>query len=262
MAYKNKEKLLQYQYQYYQKNKNAILLRRKKYRQENKEKISQYWKEYYRKNKKKVLDRENEWYWKNRGQILQNRQECYWQRQDGDGKFRNYQEWYQYNKESILQLRKEKKRLYGREWHRRNKEKVNERKRQRSLEGMCRTPEYRKKKRKYYQDRQRIDPRYCIDRSFRYMIWFSLRGNKAGRKWESLVGYTLQDLMEHLESQFDKNMNWDNYGSYWHVDHYIPKSWFIYEKPEDIGFKMCWDLENLQPKERIENWRKHNRYIG
>jgi len=45
-------------------------------------------------------------------------------------------------------------------------------------------------------------------------IRHSLKGKKAGRRWEKLVGYTLEDLREHLESQFDNKMNWENYGGY------------------------------------------------
>lgn len=89
----------------------------------------------------------------------------------------------------------------------------------------------------------------------------SLRNGKRGKSWKKLVNFTVDDLINHLQSQFDENMSWENYGSYWHIDHVIPKSWFIFESPEDIGFKMCWDLENLQPLEKTENFRKGNRYI-
>jgi len=74
------------------------------------------------------------------------------------------------------------------------------------------------------------------------LIYQSLRGIKAGRRWESLVGYVLKDLMEHLESQFDDKMNWDNYGTYWHVDHIRPRSLFKYTSPDD---PMTRNLKNV-----------------
>jgi hypothetical protein len=46
---------------------------------------------------------------------------------------------------------------------------------------------------------------------------------KKGRKWEHLVGYTVEDLMAHLESLFVGGMNWENMGD-WHIDHKVPKS--------------------------------------
>ena len=89
---------------------------------------------------------------------------------------------------------------------------------------------------------------------------------KAGRRWETLVGYTLKELMEHLESKFEPWMNWGNYGAYeeerlkWHIDHIRPKSLFIFISPEDKEFKECWALENLQPLEAIKNIQKSNNY--
>lgn len=108
-------------------------------------------------------------------------------------------------------------------------------------------------------DKRRKSPKYKIDNHMRSLIWAALKKNKGGRKWESLVGYTSRDLIERLESQFDDKMSWDNYGSYWWIDHIIPKSWFVYKTAEDIGFKMCWDLDNLQPMERMANLRKSNK---
>jgi len=91
------------------------------------------------------------------------------------------------------------------------------------------------------------------------MMSTSLKGKKAGRSWEVLVGYTIGDLMKYLERQFDDKMNWDNYGSYWHIDHIKPISLFNYIMPEDKEFKLCWELSNLQPLEKIENIKKSNK---
>ena len=76
-----------------------------------------------------------------------------------------------------------------------------------------------------------------------------LRGRKAGLRWQKLVGYNTIELMKHLESKFDKNMNWGNHGSYWHIDHIKPKSLFHYTSPKEKEFKRCWSLGNLQPLE-------------
>ena len=89
---------------------------------------------------------------------------------------------------------------------------------------------------------------------------YSLRGKKEGRRWESLVGYKLKDLIMHLEKQFDENMSQVNYGSYWWIDHIKPRSLFNYTIPEDKEFKECWSLGNLQPMEKIANIKKSNNY--
>lgn len=104
-----------------------------------------------------------------------------------------------------------------------------------------------------------------MDQNVSTLIWQSLKKNqtsKGNRSWEVLVGYTAQDLITHLESKFDSHMTWENYGSYWHIDHIKPKSWFAYSSPEDPQFKECWSLANLQPLEAKQNLRKNNKYEG
>lgn len=82
---------------------------------------------------------------------------------------------------------------------------------------------------------------------------FALKRAKSGQHWEALVPYNLQQLKEHLESQFDENMNWDNYGSYWEIDHIIPQNLFNITTVEDKEFQICWSLKNLRPLEKIAN---------
>ena len=113
--------------------------------------------------------------------------------------------------------------------------------------------------REYIKERTKTDPQFHLNKVIHTAIYQSLKGKKVGRHWEDLVGYTLQDLMQHLENQFENWMNWENYGL-WHVDHIKPKSLFSYILPEDPEFKECWALDNLQPLERMENIYKSNFY--
>lgn len=83
----------------------------------------------------------------------------------------------------------------------------------------------------------------------------SLHGLKGYRKWERLTGYTTAQLKEHLEMQFVDGMSWSNYGD-WHVDHKIPVAAFNFETAEDLDFKRCWDIQNLQPLWSRENLSK------
>jgi hypothetical protein len=89
----------------------------------------------------------------------------------------------------------------------------------------------------------------------------SLRKNKSGWHWELLVGYTLAELKAHLEEQFTAGMTWENIGQ-WHIDHKIPKAAFNFETPDDIDFKRCWGLKNLQPLWAKENFKKRDKLEG
>ena len=79
---------------------------------------------------------------------------------------------------------------------------------------------------------------------------------------DKILGYSVQDLIDHLEAQFNNKMTWSNYGEYWHIDHIIPISWFWYDSIEHPQFKDCWSLDNLQPLEATKNMSKGNRFIG
>jgi len=106
-----------------------------------------------------------------------------------------------------------------------------------------------------WQTKRMKDPFFRISRAISHGIWTSIKQEKNNAIWQELVGYSLQDLREHLEKQFDDKMTWDNYGSYWHVDHIKPKILFSNE-----SIKECWSLNNLQPLERITNLKKGKKY--
>jgi len=106
------------------------------------------------------------------------------------------------------------------------------------------------------KQRRKLDVRFKLNAYFSSAVSEALAFNKGGRTWQNLVGYTLSDLHNHLEKQFKSGMTWQNYGSYWHVDHIIPKSFFKYKSHDDVAFIKCWALSNLQPLERMANFRK------
>ena len=108
-----------------------------------------------------------------------------------------------------------------------------------------------------------LDPMHRLSNNIRGGMYHALKGKKGFRKWEDLIGYTLQDLINHIDPLLNNTtMNWNNYGTEWHIDHITPKSWFKYVITDDPKFKECWSLSNLQPKLRLDNIRKGNRHIG
>ena len=108
---------------------------------------------------------------------------------------------------------------------------------------------------KQYHD----DPKVKVHLNISSQIRQSLKGGKKGQSWELIVGYSLDELMIHLESLFEEGMTWENYGD-WHIDHRIPKSWFNFETINDPEFIKCWDLNNLKPMWASENIAKGNKF--
>lgn len=83
---------------------------------------------------------------------------------------------------------------------------------------------------------------------------------------EDNLGYTAQDFCDHLESQFDENMNWGNHGRLcknrtyrWQIDHIVPQSSYEYSSLEDPKLLECWALSNIQPLSAAENNAKGHR---
>ena len=167
-----------------------------------------------------------------------------------------YKKWYEENKEKRYE--------YNKNWVNENGEKVRIWREGRREESR----EYRKKWGKENEERIRnygrkklLISKNRLDNSMGSAVYSALKSKKAGRRWEILVGYTTEDLIAHLENQFELWMTWENYGK-WHVDHILPRSYFKYETAEDPEFKKCWALENLRPLEAIENIRKSNKLYG
>lgn len=188
--------------------------------------------------------------------------------------------WYQKNKERLLVKRKKyyinnKKRHseYGINYRKNNKKE---------LTGYFKEYYLNNKKKKinyqadYYKDnkstiinkqnaREKIkrnnDPSFKLRKNCSRAINKALRGNKNHLSILNYLPYNIEELKKHLESKFDSNMNWDNYGNYWHVDHIIPQSILLYSSMEEENFKKCWSLDNLQPLEAIANIKKSNNIL-
>ncbi len=125
-------------------------------------------------------------------------------------------------------------------------------------------PSYRTRKLEYQKarnKRRRKDiPSVSICERMSAGIKNSLRDGKNGRSWESLVGFTVADLMAHLERQFQKGMNWENRGE-WHIDHIRPISSFSFETADCPGFKEAWALTNLRPLWSDDNLKKSGKRL-
>ena len=96
-------------------------------------------------------------------------------------------------------------------------------------------------------------PQNKLSNIMRSGIYKCIKQNKAGYHWETLISYSVQELKEYLEEQFDENMSWDNIGDYWEIDHIIPVNTFNFTSYTDREFQICWSLMNLRPLEKTKN---------
>jgi len=68
------------------------------------------------------------------------------------------------------------------------------------------------------------------------------------------LGCNIEFLKKWIEYRFDNIMNWENFGSYWEIDHIIPISKF-----DNIA--LCFHWTNLQPLTVSENRSKKDKIL-
>lgn len=137
------------------------------------------------------------------------------------------------------------------EWYRENKEKATKYRKE-----YFSKPENKERINKRLSDRRK-DPIVRLRHIISTGIRDSLKRGKVGYRWESLVGYDVEKLMVHLEKHFLPGMAWENRNE-WHIDHKIPQVAFNFQTPQDIDFKKCWALKNLQPLWAADNISKND----
>jgi hypothetical protein len=90
------------------------------------------------------------------------------------------------------------------------------------------------------------NPEHRLKSNIRTRIYKSLQ-NKSESSFH-LLGCKIDEYILYLEKQFDENMTWNNYGSYWEIDHIEPLV-------KGGGFHYT----NTQPLSIIENRKKGGR---
>jgi hypothetical protein len=81
----------------------------------------------------------------------------------------------------------------------------------------------------------------------------SRNGTKHRKSCLQYLDYSIEQLKNHIEAQFESWMNWNNRGTYiadhwddndpttwtWQLDHIIPQSELPYSSMEDENFRIC-----------------------
>jgi hypothetical protein len=107
--------------------------------------------------------------------------------------------------------------------------------------------------RKLYH-KNKSNPIYMMRKRLRNQVSKILRTYEITKSKSTLkyIGCTVEDFKAHIEKQFKPGMAWDNYGTYWHIDHIIPIGLATTE--EQVKELMFYT--NLQPLEAEKNIKK------
>lgn len=149
---------------------------------------------------------------------------------------------------------------YAKKWYTKHKEEAKEWWQNRSEEQKAAKAEYNKNwKNKQYTENTIYRLRIIISTS----MMRSIKKNKTNKRLYRYLGYSIEELKEHLEHQFEDWMNWDNLGltankekETWQIDHIIPVNTFNIKEIGDEEFRKCWALDNLRPLDSYINNRR------
>lgn len=102
------------------------------------------------------------------------------------------------------------------------------------------------------------DPLFKMKSIIRKLIRGSLKRQSVNKIEASvkILGCSYDEFKLYLENQFTSDMNWNNQGSYWELDHKIPISW---AKTEQEVYELN-HYTNFQPLSGIDNRAKGNRW--
>lgn len=77
---------------------------------------------------------------------------------------------------------------------------------------------------------------------------------KRTSKAETLLGCSIEHYKAHIESAWNVEMTWENYGTHWEVDHIQPCHTF--DLTDAAQLHACFHYTNTRPLERTKNaWR-------
>lgn len=103
---------------------------------------------------------------------------------------------------------------------------------------------YQPKRNILEKERRRNDPNYKLSCSLRSKLIRAVKENKINSAL-ILLGCTIFEFKQHLESQFLPEMNWSNHGTVWEIDHIKSISSFNLMILEEQ--KQCFHYINMQP---------------
>ncbi|HEV8285538.1 MAG TPA: hypothetical protein VGQ09_14590 [Chitinophagaceae bacterium] len=70
-------------------------------------------------------------------------------------------------------------------------------------------------------------------------------------------GLDIENIRKWIEIQFDKDLNWENFGKEWQFDHIIPVTYFDFGNDEEL--RLCWNFINVRVEKFDGNKNRGNR---
>lgn len=184
------------------------------YRKNNKERIKESFKVYYENNKEKERERNKN----------------------------NYDQHKDDRKEKAMMHRQENKEYY-KLYYKKDSYKLYQKKRRQG-------DSYRESERIRNNEKYKNDIQFKLRKVLRNRLRGCVKENYKGKMLD-LLQCDIDSFKKWIEYQFTSEMTWDNYGTYWHIDHCIPCASFDLSSIDEQKKCFCW--KNMRPLKADEN---------
>lgn len=136
-----------------------------------------------------------------------------------------YKEYYENNRDKMTHK--------SREWNKNNKDK-------------------RAVAKKNYREKHKNEINFRIKENLSTRLRNLIR--KDGHCVIDFLDCSIEFFKEWLRYNFKEGMSFENYGSFWHIDHAKACALYDFSKQDDV--KECWNWSNLVPLEKTQNEKK------
>lgn len=168
----------------------------------------------------------------------------------------NNKEYFREKSKEWIMENQESRKQYQKDYHFNNREKLSEQTRNNYQKNVIHKREV---KRQYYNKRIKNDTLFKLIKNTRSLISNSLKRKftEKSKKTTEILGCSFNEFYCYLEGKFDENMNWDNQGWYWHLDHIKPISLAnseseIYELNHYTNFQPLYCKDNIKKSNYYE----------
>lgn len=194
-------------------------------------------------------------------------------------KYGHVSEKYVCNKNCIECMGSDKSKEYRKKWHEDNRERELSRMEKWNANNKDKKDKYYRENRSLVIERakkwqtenrerrnKRFRERYATDEDYktadicRKVLYRTLKATSSTKDSTTydILGYSNEQLKEHISSKFLNGMSWCNYGD-WHIDHVYPVSRYVLDGIEDPA--IINSLDNLIPMWAAHNIEKRNRTL-
>lgn len=93
--------------------------------------------------------------------------------------------------------------------------------------------------------RYKNDVNYKLRKLTTSRIYLLLSGVSKSKKTLELIGCSVEEFRQHIESLFSPEMTWENHGEMWEIDHILPCA--LFDFTQDGHLEKCFHYSNHQP---------------